>query len=170
MPVLIQHKVRDKKMGQVGLIEVVADLQPGIAFAAYQPLHLKRQIAEASCKKGILAIALYRGTGQRLPLRTDEMRLSVGRQNPLIEAREKNGRACSLSQTAHVAPVEFNQAPWTGESRLTRRDLIATQSDASSPARQRYGPGGYVSATVRYFESNSVGCGFRSFHHLDLFW
>src|ERR1017187_8872825 len=144
-------------MRQVGLIEVIAELYPGVRLRADQPLQLKRKIAQAGCEKWILTVAFHREAGQRLPLGTDKVELRIGRYRPLIEARQKNGRARGFSQTSHVAAVEFDRAPWTGERRLARGDLIAAQSNASTSPREGSRSSGYVSATVRSLKSESVG-------------
>src|ERR1700683_3675320 len=143
-------------MRQDGFIEVIAELQPGVRFTAYQPLQWKGEIAQAGGEKWILTVALHRKAGQGMPLGANKVRLRIRGQSSLIQPRQENGRARGLCQASHVAAVEFDQTAWTGEGRLTRRNLIAAQSNGAAASGKRNGPGRYVSAAMRHLESESV--------------
>src|ERR1700722_9365092 len=109
MLVLREHQLRHKDMGQVGLVEIITELQAGVGFSAQQSFHLKREIAQRSSEQRVFTGTLHRETGERLPLRTEEVRLAVGAEKSLIQARHKNRGAGGFSQSAQVAAIEFDQ-------------------------------------------------------------
>src|SRR5579863_4824585 len=86
--VLRWHELGNQQMRKDGLIEIVAKLEPGVGLFAYEPLDLERYIAEASGEEWILRCVLNRETGQRTPLRSKEVRLGIGSNCSLVEARE----------------------------------------------------------------------------------
>src|SRR5580693_2848584 len=104
-------------MRQDGLVEIVAKLEPGVGLSAHQPFDLERYIAEASREERILRRVLNRETGQRTPLRSQEVRLCVGSNRQLVEARQQKRGTRGFCQPPHIATGELNRAARAGESR-----------------------------------------------------
>src|SRR5580692_1290278 len=122
--VLRQHELWNEQMRQDGLVEIVAKLEPGVGLSAHQPFDLERYVAETSREERILRRVLNRETGQRTPLRSQEVRLGVGSNRQLVEARQQKRSARSLCQPPHISARELNRATRAGESGLAGCDLI----------------------------------------------
>src|SRR5258708_10353659 len=89
-------------MRQYGLVEVIANLEARVVFTAQQPLDLQRKITQAGGEKWVLAVAFQRKSREGTPLRTHEVRLSVGCQGALVQPRERKRCAPGFRQSSHV--------------------------------------------------------------------
>ena len=92
-----QDKFGHQQVRQICLVEVVANLQTRIVPPADETFDLKRNIAESGGKQWIFGCALYGKAGEGTPLRTDKVRLAIGREGAQIKTREQERGTGGLS-------------------------------------------------------------------------
>src|SRR6266851_4941855 len=155
IPVVLQHEFRNQQLRQGSLIEVVANLQARVVFPANQPLDLEREISKAGGEERIFGGAFHRETGERTPVRTEEVRLRVRGEGALIKPREEHGRTGGLPQSSHVSAVKLHRAARAGECGLAGSNPIVTQPDGGQSGHS-YGARRNIPSTMRNLETDSV--------------
>ena len=142
-----QHECRNQELGQIGLVEIVTQLQSGIALAADLAFELVGGVAQAGGKERVFGGALDGNAGEAGPLRAVEARIRVGSQHTLVQSRSQQGKRSGLSQPEQIVPGKFDRASRTGIARFIGRHLMTADADGGQSGQGDGARGHVPSAT-----------------------
>src|SRR5581483_1171184 len=154
MLVLRRNQLRDQKVRQPCLAEVVSQEEVLRLVSIQRPLQLVTKLALPQAENGVLKITLAHKGNRRSPIRPAEHRVRVQNGHILLKPRAQRGKRQRFRFSAQVVTRVFERSAWSPKGFLAGPEVFRKRRGRNSRNSNRAAR--HAAAAVDDLESESI--------------